>query len=97
MWLERITSYLLRHRYRAIALTFVVTFIPWIGILGILIAALVTLCKGVVEGAIFTLAASLPYIIVFLFSGNDPSTFPLVLWAIMGVAVLSNVLTWIFA
>jgi hypothetical protein len=97
MWLQRFTHYLLQHRYQAITLTFLVTFIPILSIFGILIAALVTLCKGVVEGAVFMLAASLPYVITFVISGNDTATIPLALWAAMGVAVLSNVLTWAFA
>lgn len=97
MWLERITNYLLRHRYQALVLTFIVTFIPVIGIFGIMMAALMTLCKGIVEGAVFTLAATLPYAISFLLSGNDEAALPLVLWTVMGVAVLSNVLTWVFA
>ncbi len=74
------------------------TFIPVIGIIGILYAAFITLVKGVVEGAIFTLASILPYIITFAITGTNESTSPsLVAWAAVGVAILSNVLTWIFA
>ena len=39
-------------------------------------AALVTLVTGVVEGAIFTLAATLPYIITFAISGMGDATPP---------------------
>lgn len=97
MWLQRATNYLLRHKWQALVLTFFSTFIPIVGIVGIVVAALITLVKGVVEGAIFTLAATLPYIISFYFSGNEPTTVPIVLWAAVGVAVLSNILTWVFA
>ncbi len=98
MWLQRLTHYLLRHRWQALALTFISTFIPVIGIIGILYAAFITLVKGVVEGAIFTLASILPYIITFAITGTNESTSPsLVAWAAVGVAILSNVLTWIFA
>ncbi len=97
MWLQRFTNYLFQHRWQAIALTFIITFIPVIGIIGILIAALVTLVTGVVEGAIFTLVATLPYIITFAFSSMGETMPPLVAWAAVGVAVLSNVLTWVFA
>lgn len=97
MWLQRFTNYILRHRWQAVALAFVSTFIPVLGILGILIAALVTLCKGVVEGAILCVAATLPYFISFYVSGSHDTTVPLVVIAAVGVAVLSNVLTWVFA
>jgi hypothetical protein len=97
MWLQRFTNYLLRHRWKAIALTFAITFVPIIGIVGILIAALITLLQGVVFGAIFTAAATLPFIISFYISGTQGAALPLVVWAAVGVAVLSNVLTWAFA
>jgi hypothetical protein len=61
-----------------------------------LIAALVTIVKGIAEGALFLLAATIPYVFSFAFNGQE-STIPLVAWAAVGVAVLSNVLTWVFA
>jgi hypothetical protein len=97
MWLQRYTNYLLQHRLVALVFTFLVTFIPVVGVLGILIAAMVTLVKGIVEGAIFTLAASLPFVISFYFSSGQEATVPLFVWAAVGVAVASNVLTWVFA
>lgn len=98
MWLSRLTNYLLKHRWLTIALTFAITFVPVVGIVGILIAALVTLRKGVLEGAILTVAATLPFIFSFFATSNhDLSTVPLFVWAAVGVAVLSNLFTWIFA
>lgn len=97
MWLQRYTNYLLQHRWQTIALAFAITFVPIVGIIGILIAALFTLCRGIVEGAILTIAATLPYVISFFLTGKQDATFPLVVWAAVGVAVLSNVLTWVFA
>lgn len=97
MWLQRFTNYILRHRLLAILLTFVSTFIPIIGIVGILIATLITLCRGIAEGAIFTIAATLPYIVTFFISSHHPQTMSLIIWAAVGVAVLSNLLTWVFA
>lgn len=97
MWLQRFTNYILRHRWQALAFTFASTFIPIIGIIGILMATLVTLVKGVLEGALFTIAATLPYVISFFITGGRENAIPLVLWAAVGVAVASNVLTWIFA
>jgi hypothetical protein len=97
MWLQRFTHYILRHRWQAVALTFVGTFVPVVGTVGVLIAALVTLIKGVAEGAIFILAATLPYVITFAVTGMSETTPSVVTWAAVGVAVLSNVLTWVFA
>lgn len=97
MWFKRFTEYLLRHRFLTIAVAFLSTFIPVLGIVGILIAALVTLCKGIIEGAIVTIAATLPYIISFYFSINPGETFPSMVWIAIGIAVISNLLTWVFA
>lgn len=97
MWLQRVTYFLFRHRWLTIGLTFVSTFIPVVGIIGVLIAALVTLCKSVVEGAVLTLAATLPYVISFYISGTHEAAIPPVVWAAVGVAVLSNIMTWVFA
>lgn len=97
MKFKRLTHYLLQHRFRAVLLTFGFTFIPVVGVLGILFAALVTLRKGVAEGAVMTAAATLPYIFSFMMASHDPNALPLVLWTAVGVAVASNVLTWVFA
>jgi hypothetical protein len=97
MKLKRFTDYMLEHRLRAVLLTFGFTFIPVVGMLGILYAALVTLRKGVAEGAVMTAAATLPYVFSFMLASHDPNALPIVLWTAVGVAVLSNVLTWVFA
>lgn len=97
MWLQKLTSYLLAHRLQTIFLTFAITFIPVIGIFGILIAAFVTLRRSIIEGGILTIAATLPYILTFYLPSSSQNTIPLVIWAAVGVAVLSNLLTWIFA
>lgn len=97
MWLHRLTHYLLSHRWQAWLLVFASTFVPVVGVLGILYAALVTLQKNPSEGAYFTLAATLPYVISFYFTGSHEPAIPLMLWAAVGVAILSNLLTWVFA
>ncbi len=96
MWFKRFTKYLLDHPRQALVFTFITTFIPVFGIAGILIASLVTLRKGIVEGALMTVAATLPYVISFYVSVNHSETIPLVVWAAVGVAVLSNLLTYVF-
>jgi hypothetical protein len=95
MRLQRLTEYLLRHRWQAIVLTFLITYIPVVGMISILIAGLVTLCVGVVEGALFTLAATLPYFFVFITGTHE--TVPVVVWATVTLSVTGNVLTWVFA
>ena len=98
MWLQRFTNYVLAHRWQTVILSFVITFVPIIGIVGILIAALVTLSKSVVEGAVLTIAATLPYVISFYLAGSyNEATPAIVVWAAVSVAVLSNVLTWVSA
>ncbi|OGT54476.1 MAG: hypothetical protein A3F43_04025 [Gammaproteobacteria bacterium RIFCSPHIGHO2_12_FULL_42_10] len=97
MRLLRLTNYLLGHRAIAILLVFCITFVPMIGIIGILYAGLITLRKGIIEGGIFTLAATLPYVASFYLSGGHAEDAPLIILAAIGIAVLSNVLTWIFA
>lgn len=97
MKFKRLTNYLLEHRARAVFLTFMFTFIPVLGVFGIIYAALVTLRKGVAEGAVMTVAATLPYIFSFMLATHDPSASPMVLWTAVSVAVISNVLTWVFA
>lgn len=97
MKLKQFTHYLLQHRLLAVLLTFGFTFIPVLGVFGILYAAFVTLRKGVVEGAVMTVAATLPYIFSFMMASHDPAALPLVLWTAVSVAVASNILTWIFA
>ncbi len=96
MWLKRFSYYLLGNRWQALLLTFVVSCIPFIGLLGILIAALMTLVKGIFEGALFTIAATLGYVLSFyVFSHHDGNV--LVTWTAISIGVLSNVLTWFFA
>jgi len=95
MRLQRLTDYLLRHRWQAIVLTFLITYIPVLGMVGILIAGLVTLCVGVFEGAVFTIAATLPYAFVFI-SGTQEAV-PVIIWATVILSVSGNVLTWAFA
>jgi len=92
------TNYLLSHRIIALALTFVFSFIPSVGVVGIIFAALVTIRKGLAEGALFTFAATLPYCFVRFFLHTDTTGIePNFIWVIIGVGVLSNVLTWAFA
>lgn len=119
MWLLRFTDYILRHRWQALALTFLSTLVSaclskllsnapvlimllgfllaiFLSTFGIVLAALITLIRGMTEGVIFTLAATLPYLIG-LYAPANQDVPHLMLWMGIGFAVLSNVLTWVFA
>lgn len=97
MRLLRLTNYLLEHRLLSIIGVIAITFIPMVGVIGILFAGLVTLRKGILEGALFTTAATLPYLINFYFSNYPVAELSFLIWAAVGIAILSNTLTWIFA
>ncbi len=97
MWLKRSTDFLLKHPVMAFGIVFAITFVPVIGMLGILIATLVTLQKSAVEGAVLTVAASLPYATGFLIAGNPQPDVPCMVWMAMGFAISGNILTWVFA
>lgn len=101
MRLQGFTNDLLRYRWVAnftLGFTFLVTFVPIIGIIGIVIAAFMTLRKGVIEGLIFTIAATAPYVISFWISGSSQSAVPVALYvALCTAAAVSNLLTWALA
>jgi len=97
MRLQHWTKYLLSHRIQALALTFIITFIPMIGVLGILFAALVTIRKGIVEGAAFTIAATLPYCFIRLYVPGGEAVEPLFVWVAVAVGAFSNFMTWVLA
>jgi hypothetical protein len=95
MWLQKLSDYLLKHRWQAMVLTFLITYIPVLGMGSIVIAALATLCLGVVDGALFTLAASLPYLLIFLL--GSPASIPSIMLVTVILTIAGNVLTWAFA
>lgn len=95
MW--SLTNYLLRHRWQALILTFLITYIPVLGMASILVAALFTLCAGVFEGALFTLVATVPYLLIFLVSNTqEAEAFTMMTWAAAILTVTSNILTYAF-
>lgn len=96
MFLSRMTDFILQSRVQAMAAAFLLAFIPLIGMISILIAALVTLRKGVVEGALVTFAATLPYLISY-YASSIPAEQVQMVGMMLGVIVLGNILTWVFA
>lgn len=96
MFLRRFTDFVMQNRLQAIATAFITAFIPVIGSISILIAALVTLRKGAFEGALVALAATLPYIISY-FVAVPAADQAQMAFAMLAILMVSNVLTWLFA
>jgi len=94
--LYSITEYLLEHRWRTVGLVLLVSFVPAIGLLGIIFAALVTLRKGMAEGALVVFA-TLPFFAYTYYTGSSEDHLPVLMRAFVCVAVISNFLTWVFA
>lgn len=96
MLLRRFTDYILRSRVQAMGTAFVCAFIPLLGTVSILIAAFVTLRKGIQEGFFVLVAATLPLFIEYL--GYPPdSGGPISVFDVTLIMVASNILTWLFA
>lgn len=96
MLLRRFTDFILQSRLNALGTAFLCAFIPIIGSISILIALLVTLCKGTFEGALVVLAATLPYLLsgyVVPVGASETQLFSLSI----AVVVASNFLAWVFA
>lgn len=96
MFLRRFTDYVLQGRLQAIATAFIIAFIPVIGSISILIAALVTLRKGAFEGAVVAIAATLPYVISYFIAIPPQGQEQMALEMLM-ILIASNILTWFFA
>lgn len=91
MSLSSTTDFILKNRWRTLAVAFAITFIPLIGTISIIIAGLVTLRKGALEGFWVLIASTLRY---FLILPVEPM--PTSLW-LVGVITATNLLTWGFA
>lgn len=102
MWLQKLTDYLLSNRKVALLLTLGVSSLCVLpgGALfagfGMIFAAFVTLVRGPREGAIFTLAATIPYaVLAFIFT--DSRDMLLIVLGAIGIVAAGNILTWVCA
>jgi hypothetical protein len=95
MLLRRFTDFILKGRLRSIGTAFVIAFIPVIGSISLLIAGLVTLRKNAFEGALVTLAASVPLVIQYALTPADEKTLFFIGMAALGL--VGNALLWFFA
>lgn len=93
------TDYILQSRLQAMGIAFVCAFIPLVGAISIVIAALVTLRRGMLEGSYVVLAACLPILIGYMMGvqANAMPDYPISLIDIVVILLASNILTWIFA
>jgi hypothetical protein len=96
MNLQRLTNYLLTHRFQTIALTFILSFIPVFWVIGTLITIVVTLRKGILEGAVLTLVSILAFALSLTLSYRNASLAEMA-WMVSSVGVVSYVITWILA
>jgi hypothetical protein len=98
MLFKRFTDYILQSRLHAMGTAFIFAFIPLLGSISILIAALVTLRRGALEGFYILVASCLPLFISVYFApdaGNAADT--ITNTEIIMVMVASNIATWLFA
>jgi len=96
MWLNRFSKFLLHKRLPALILVFAISFVPIINSLSLMIVVLVTLVKGVLDGAFFLLATLIPALIIFWFRFHG-GTLPTMLLISAVIAMVSMIATWIFA
>jgi hypothetical protein len=95
MFLRRFTDFILQSRLQAVLVAFLVAFIPLIGSISVVIAALITLRKGIWEGFWVAIAATIPYLLSYAVNpaaGDIDFT-----TAALAVLIVSNLLTWLFA
>lgn len=97
MLLKKLADLIQRKRSYALLGTFLLGFIPILNVISIVTAAFVTLVISTMEGLWFSIAATLPIILSFLFTFKSAQVLVLALWAGLGVAVISNILTYVFA
>ncbi|HLB58303.1 MAG TPA: hypothetical protein VJL60_05765, partial [Gammaproteobacteria bacterium] len=97
MLLRRFTDFVLQSRLHAMGTAFVIAFVPLIGGIGAVIAALVTLRKGVFEGTVVMCATTVPYLLsVYHYPTTASIEFNIALISV-GLIVASNILTWVLA
>lgn len=99
MLLRRITDFILQGRLQAMGTAFICAFLPLVGTVSVLIAALVTLRKGVQEGALVLVAATLPVLISYAGFPVDSAAASYTVSPANAVSfvVIINVLTWLYA
>ncbi len=94
--LRQVTDFILQSRSRAFGVTFVCAYIPLLGSISILIAGLVTLRKGALEGAFILFAATAPFLLSYYMESPAADQVEVALVAVVTV-VATNLLVWLYA
>jgi hypothetical protein len=94
--LRRFTNFILSGRAQAFGVAFVCAYVPLLGSISILIAGLVTLRKGAVEGALILCAATIPFLLSYYMTSTPVDQTDIARMAI-GTVVASNILVWLYA
>lgn len=94
--LRRFTDFILQGRLSAMSVAFLLSCLPIIGSLSVLVAGLVTLRKGALEGFLVLVAATLPYVLSYYASSRYGHEEGMLLLA-MTTILASNFFVWFFA
>lgn len=94
--LRKVTDFILQSRSRAFGVAFVCAYLPLLGSISILVAGLVTLRKGVWEGAWILFAATVPFFLSYAMAAPSPDQVEMAQIALAAL-VVSNVLVWLYA
>ena len=98
MLIRRFTDFVLRGRFQSMGAAFLLGFIPVVGLISSLIAALVTLRKGAQEGALVFVAATLPILLVY--AGMPSNHLPAEAISPIDIVIMIgsiNAITWVSA
>lgn len=94
--LRKVTDFILQSRSRAFGVAFVCAYIPLLGSISILIAGLVTLRKGALEGFYILIAATVPFLLSYFLASPPADQVQMALMGIIAV-VASNIVVWVYA
>lgn len=95
--LRRFTDFILRGRTQAMGVAFVLAYIPYLGSISILVAGLVTLRRGALDGFLTFFAATLPYVLHFLMAHTAADALTEFANVAMIALIVSNGLMWLYA
>jgi hypothetical protein len=97
--LRRITDFILKGRVQAMGAAFICAFIPLLWTVSVVIAAFVTLRKGIQEGALVAVAASLPLLAMgsLLAPPDIQTSYAITALDLMVMVVAITVMAWLFA
>jgi len=93
---RRFTDFVLKSPLQSMGVAFLVAYIPYLGVISVIIASFVTLRKGALDGGLVFIAATLPAILSYFVSHVEPAEAELVL-VVLGIIIASNLIIWLFS